>query len=218
MTDSELSTEVSRKSMISSEMVKSMVRSVEEQEALMKSEDEMKHGGLAFDMFEDSFQSQVLHDIELDNFRTLVSRIAHRHAWSDELKERIISTGENGAINDALIEESYDDTQAGKVLYNKLAVAKRSEGKIDLALMYQTLDYQLSPEKVETEPNKWKSFKEMFSQGADQSPTYNTRRDLSEADRVSLEKYLRYRALRGLLQNHPEAAVALPHKVDSSSS
>ena len=155
---------------------------------------------LGFDKFEDTFHSQMLEDIALADFRTLVSRLASRNSWIDGNKAEIISIEEEGVTDRVLMKESYDDSEDGKVIYNKLAVVKKPGDKIDLAWIDHKLNYELSPEKVVNKPDK-KWYDKIYCNSSDQSITYKPR-VLSEADKESLQQFLKCSASKGFLKNH----------------
>ena len=157
--------------------------------------------GLTFDKFEEKLLSQVLEGINLTDFEKVVERIAKRHSIPDDKKDGILD-GQYAKKNILVSKEFvFNIGVDSQLVYMKVATIKRSDTKIDLALMYYKLGFKLAPLKKETTKDTYFLF---WKVGTETTIHYEPR-NLSEKDQDCFTNFFRYKALKGFLQENPGA-------------
>ena len=155
--------------------------------------------GLTFDKFEEKFLSNIMEGINLSDFENVVQRIADRHSIPSDKKDEILD-GQYAEKNTMVSKEFvFNIGQTSQLVYCKVATIKPSDAKIDLAFMYYKLDFQLSPNRIETKRKK----RFLGIKIGTRTSTHYEPRNLSEKDQDHFTNYFRYKALRGFLQEHP---------------
>ena len=158
--------------------------------------------GLTFDKYEEQIITKNLTKIELTDFSTVVCRLGRRHQIPAEIQEAILD-GLYGEVNEQRIRKfKFEKVGTGRVLYGRSVTVKREDSTIDLACAFFSLEFKLSPRKIEEQ------HRTAFFGITIRSRTVIRfeERNLSETEKEHMSNFFRVKAVKGFKQEYPSLA------------
>ena len=186
---------------VAASLVNSIVTTEGEYKNLSKAEEIVR--GIAFDEFDEHSTCQVLRGIKLNDFETVVERIASRHSLDNGKKDEILDgqfAQGNGATNRHFV---FNVGETGQVVFCKVATVKTTNETIDLAIVSYKLKFKFSADRIEQKRTRW--LLGFVPRGTVTSYEYEPR-NLSERDQNGFSQFFRVKALNAFLDEYPRAA------------
>ena len=151
--------------------------------------------GLSFDFYQERFSCKRLTKIKLNDFETVVNRIATRNNIPQDKKEEILD-GKYAQENEAYIKEFVFEkgNEPGRLCYGRVLTIKREDDTIDMAYVIYYLEFKLSPNRIEE--TKQKCFLG-FVYGTETVVRYE-HRTFREEEQNRITTFYRAKALKGL--------------------
>ncbi|XP_068737025.1 uncharacterized protein [Montipora capricornis] len=158
--------------------------------------------GLTFDKYHEKISTQILIEMKLTDFVTVVSRIGTRHQIPAKTQEAILD-GQFVKMNEIRIREfQFEKGATGSVLYGRVVTVKREDSTIDLAYVLFHLEFKLSPRKIEERRRK-KFFGIIYGS---RTKVRFEERNLSEKEMEHISNFFRIKAVKGFKQEYPALA------------
>ena len=151
-----------------------------------------------FDKYEEQFSFKVLKGIQLNDFNTVVNRVASRYNFPEDVKESILD-GELAGKNQEIMKEfKFNIGQTGRVLYGRTMTLKQ-EDKIDMAYALIAVKFKLSPVQSVRQEDKYF----LFWKVGEKTIVTSKDRNLSIQEADGMTKFFRAKAIRGFQQECP---------------
>ena len=164
-----------------------------------------KIDSLTFVKFDKILYNEVLEGIKLHEFKDVLKKVGSVHNMPDEQMTEIL-LGANQSHHDFSQNEFAFNTAKtemdNSIVYCKGVTLKQSDELIDLAMMFYSLDFDLSPKAIPKD-NVVK-FLGFIPVGHYTTLVYEPK-ILSIKDQDYFTNFFRSKALQGLLMDHPEA-------------
>ncbi|KXJ05266.1 hypothetical protein AC249_AIPGENE6409 [Exaiptasia diaphana] len=155
--------------------------------------------GLTFDKYNEEISCKILSKIKKEDFEEVVDRIATRHKIPENYKQAILD-GKFGEVNREVIREfKFEKGKHGTVQYGRTLTIRRKDGTIDLAYALFSLEFKLSPIRIEERIRK----RFLFITYGSRTIVRFEERNLSEKDKDNLFDFYRSKALKGFMKEYP---------------
>ena len=159
--------------------------------------------GLTFDKYKEGIYCKILTKIKEENFEKVVNRITARYQIPADIRDSLLDVLDGEVNQDVIREFKFDKGSLGSVLYGRVVSIKREDSTIDLAYAIFSLEFKLSPKKIEE--RRRKKFLGLITYGSRTVVRFEER-NLSVKEKEQIFDFYRTKALKGFKKEYPSVA------------
>lgn len=159
--------------------------------------------GLTFDKCEEGIYCKILTKIKEENFEKRINRITARYQIPADIRDSFLDVMDGEVNQDVIREFKFNKGSSGSVLYGRVVSIKREDSTIDLAYAIFSLEFKLSPKKIEERHRK--KFLGVITYGSHTVVRFEER-NLSVKEKEQIFDFYRTKALKGFKKEHPSLA------------